>query len=274
MEPTQIDEEAAEKADRIYKHPAALILNAEDLRGLVEADPDWVSKNATAERPVIVTDHCDLARSKIRSLSPHILFQGLDEKGNSAGFDNCLDLKIAQGVFLGTADFGCSGVEEIDSGNLTILQPNNEGIAAFFGGCPDLKIARGRFPGWVDFSDGGVEKIDTHPKTGLVITGCNRGGQAAAFKRCERLQVAEGTFPGFVTFQNSGIHTIGKLVIDREKPFKAEFRGCEHLVHCPKEIFNDKAGYSIMPTARNRIAEQHEKEDRARRALKQPSIEM
>lgn len=208
----------------------ALEITSDQLRDLLRKDPDWIGTHATAETPVVVTDHCNLTRSPIRRLSPHITFAGTNAVGQAAWFTQCKDLENAEGVFHGSVDFDESGVREI--GQLRVLKSPPGYHAATFQHCPNLTILRGDFNGSVSCDHApNLKKIDVE---NLILRKPNEKGWAGRFYNCKGLEVAEGTFPGRVDFNSSGIHKIGDLKIIMATPTKendavADFSICQNL---------------------------------------------
>ena len=161
-------------------------------------DPAWA---ATLTEPVEILDYCNMNFSPITHLSPLLRFTGRNEDGDVASFEQCENLKVAEGTFHGSVNFQWAAIEKI--GELIITRTNRAGYAANFDYCKSLKVASGTFPGPATFDHAGIEKIDN-----LNILESSASGHAASFRECEELKIAEGTYPGYVDFYNSGVEQI------------------------------------------------------------------
>ena len=160
------------------KHITMIIITAKQFKHAVQLDAAWAAK---LTEPVEVSGYCDLTDSGITHLSPLLTFSGRNERGETAKFSRCMDLRVAEGRFRGLADFMDSGIERI--GDLSITRPNEYGEAADFDWCIALKVAEGRFPGSVWFNASGIETIGD-----LEIAAPNFDGMWASFLDCFSLK--------------------------------------------------------------------------------------
>jgi hypothetical protein len=137
------------------------------------------------ETPLEITEYVDCRESKLTHLSKHLLFSGRNEKGWSARFESCPNLKIVTGTFHGFVWFLKSGIEKIE--NLQIKNSSKEGWSASFRSCSKLEIATGTYENAVCFSHTGVRAIEN-----LNIEKPNLQGRYALFTDCCNLHTLEG----------------------------------------------------------------------------------
>ena len=196
-------------------------MTAEQFEAAVDGDPAWARK---LTEPVEITEYCDMSGSEITHLSPLLHFSGNDEEENVASFAECMQLKVAEGVFDGFVDFIDSAIEKI--GDLVVTKPNQNGEAADFTCCDQLQIAKGVYHGSVKFNCSGVREIEH-----MQIIRPNNDGLAASYCLCINLRIARGAYPGCVDFLDSGIETIGDLQISAADVYgdAAFFGDCKSL---------------------------------------------
>lgn len=151
-------------------------------------DPNWCSK---LTEPLEITEYLVIS-GDIKSLSPLLTFSGRDSNGYVAHFENCKQLKIAEGTFHGCVGFNKSGIEKI--GELKITQTNVWGEAANYVRCKELKIAEGTYPGSVNFSHSGITAAKN-----IRVLQPDEDGNAAEFDNCPNLQEIRGEFNGKIT---------------------------------------------------------------------------
>jgi hypothetical protein len=184
-------------------------------------DPLWCRK---IKEPIIVTTPVELSNAEILSLSPLLTFEGVNEYGCCASFEETA-IDVATGTFHGSVSFSFSEIEKIEK--LHILNPSKKGEAAFFNNCQNLKEATGIYTGKVEFENCyKLEKINN-----LSITQGDKHNRAASFFGCITLKVAEGTFYGSVDFSKTGVEKIGELFIERADNMggAAGFSHCQRL---------------------------------------------
>ncbi len=195
-------------------------ITSQEFARRVSRNPAWAGD---LTKPVAVIDYCYLTDSPITHLSPLLHFVGDNGLGETAWFEDCKALGVANGTYHGHVAFASCGLARIDG--LTITQANKNGTAASFYSCPSLAIAEGTYPGVVRFDFSGVERIGD-----LTIGMPNRQGLAASFFGCESLKVAEGIFTGHVDFSYSGIVRFGYLHTPTPRADTPDyFRGCRKL---------------------------------------------
>ena len=201
-------------------------MTCNEFKAAVTRNPAWAS---TLTETVVITDYCDMRKSRITRLSPLLHFAGADEFGNSADFGMCKTLEVAEGFFEKGVIFDKSGIVRIR--NLTIRRANDNGQAASFVGCKNLKIATGAYIGYVSFFGSGIESIEN-----LHIMYPDLRGNAADFGECKSLIVACGNFPGHVNFKWSGVERIEA----HHRWLYREYKDLQAAFPDPYEVSRDK----------------------------------
>jgi hypothetical protein len=145
--------------------------------------------------------------SKIENLTV-----GCNNGGQSAIFDECKSLQIANGNFKGSTTWINSGITMLESGLklgsdaiARSTYPMAAGYSADFSKCTKLKKVQGIFPGSVTLDGSGVNEIDPSTKFSR-----NKFGDSAFFNKCKSLHHLAGNYPGAVHCLQSEINSIDK----------------------------------------------------------------
>jgi len=137
-----------------FHRPEDGVLTAEELNALLSKDPSWCKH---IKRPTIITDSFTCQNIEITHLSPFLEFK------ESADFNGCENLKVAEGKFRWDVYFYHCGIEDttnLIAGAWGLEYSKNEPItAAIFYNCPNLQVAAGTYGGYVEYNGCPITEI-------------------------------------------------------------------------------------------------------------------
>jgi hypothetical protein len=233
-----------------YAPECVMGMTGEFLAIMVTTDPNWIKKNATKERPVVVTTPANLEKIPMTSLSPYIVFRGIDwkngrEKAWCAKLSGT-NIEVLEGTFHCTFSANNSRIKCINSQGLHIHRPKNITDLSLHSidlSYCQIEVARGKFPYPVDFKRNPLKEIDTDPETGLHIEISDEYEIGLYVDWCKDLKILKGRYTCGINADSSGIETLAydpsdpynptkNLIIDQtpnEFKISLEARWCDNL---------------------------------------------